>query len=298
MTIEQIKMFITAAECLNFTEAANREFVSQPTLSYSISSLENQLHLKLFVRDKKGVALTKAGEVFYEHVRDHVGGIEDAIKAAQESVKKPVASLSVGYLISPAEKHFPEWIPAFVDKYPDARLVIEQYEMTDLKNALFNNVVDIVLSRSLDYVDCREYVEICPVNKEQLFCAVGGGHRLYGRENISIKELEGETIILPDAERSKSWYNFALNFCRSHGIEFAPEKIKTVKSASAIHPLVSCNMGIALSSGSWKQKHGGSIDFLPFSDAEINYDSALVWRKNNKNPLIEWFVEAAMKTVK
>ena len=69
MNFFQLECFITLATLLNFTKAANAMFISQPTFSRHILSLEKELGVKLFHRDKRTVKLTKAGEVFQEIVR-------------------------------------------------------------------------------------------------------------------------------------------------------------------------------------------------------------------------------------
>ena len=64
LTTQQIRFFLEAAECLNFTEAAKRLFVAQSTLSKQIALLEDELGLKLFYRSNRTVGLTPAGSLF------------------------------------------------------------------------------------------------------------------------------------------------------------------------------------------------------------------------------------------
>ena len=295
MTIEQLKYFVTAAECLNFTEAANREYVSQPTLSYGISSLENQLQLKLFTREKKGISLTRAGAMFYGLVKDYLWGIENAVKTVQELERNALRTLSVGFLITPGTKFIHQWLPRFLKENPDTKLNLEQYELSELKEALFNNSVDVALSRSLDFMDCADLVERQPVMHDKLIVAVSKDHPFAARDSVSVKDLDGETIILPDAKRSKGWYNFVVEACRAHGAVMDESNIMTVQSASAIYPMVSCNLGIGLSPTLWKETYGDNVKYLTISDGDICFDSAIVWRKSNKNPLIEKFVENARR---
>jgi DNA-binding transcriptional LysR family regulator len=64
MDIRQLRYFITVAEYLNFTKAANQLYVAQSAISHQIADLEQQLGLKLFIRNKRSVQLTPAGAVF------------------------------------------------------------------------------------------------------------------------------------------------------------------------------------------------------------------------------------------
>jgi DNA-binding transcriptional LysR family regulator len=69
MNFSQIKCFLAAADCLSFTKAADRLYLSQPVLSRQIASMEDELGMELFVREKKSVRLTPAGEVLSEGLR-------------------------------------------------------------------------------------------------------------------------------------------------------------------------------------------------------------------------------------
>ena len=70
MNIENIQCFISLAECLNFTRAAEREHITQTTMSHKISVLEKELGVKLLYRDTKQVFLTNAGTRFYSQAKE------------------------------------------------------------------------------------------------------------------------------------------------------------------------------------------------------------------------------------
>ncbi len=69
ITLQEIEYFLMAAERLNFTEAAQALFASQPVISKSVKRLENEVGLKLFNRDNRGVSLTDEGQLLYEKWR-------------------------------------------------------------------------------------------------------------------------------------------------------------------------------------------------------------------------------------
>ena len=68
MTHTQIKYFLTAARCLNFTEAANQLFITQPALSQQITAIEAELNMQLFIRHKNKLRLTPAALVLLEEL--------------------------------------------------------------------------------------------------------------------------------------------------------------------------------------------------------------------------------------
>ena len=73
MTTNQLKYFITAAECLNFTEAAKQHYISQTAITQHMQALEEDLEVKLFDRQKRKVSLTPAGQVFFNRSTNDSG---------------------------------------------------------------------------------------------------------------------------------------------------------------------------------------------------------------------------------
>ena len=82
MTFNQLKYFVTVAECLSFTEAAKSLFITQPALSRQINAMEEELGTRLFIREKKRLKLTQGGSVLYNRLpkvlSDYAEAVEDA----------------------------------------------------------------------------------------------------------------------------------------------------------------------------------------------------------------------------
>src|SRR5688500_13361017 len=96
--VRDLRYFVTVAEELHFTRAAERLYVSQPALSKQVRALERQLGVELFRRDRRGVALTEAGAALLPHARQMLADWEKgaaALRAAQRG------TLAVGMSTSP-----------------------------------------------------------------------------------------------------------------------------------------------------------------------------------------------------
>ena len=70
MTLQQLKYLVTVAECRNITEAAEKLFISQPSLSAAIHNLESEMGVTAFVRSNKGVSITREGEELLSFARN------------------------------------------------------------------------------------------------------------------------------------------------------------------------------------------------------------------------------------
>ena len=113
MTTNQLKYFITAAETLSFTEAGKLHYISQTAITQHIQSLEEQLGVKLFAREKKRVRLTPAGEIFYMEAKAILERSKIAVNRARNAADGISGSLNIGYvkgqgfsLITPLIKKF------------------------------------------------------------------------------------------------------------------------------------------------------------------------------------------------
>lgn len=96
MNLSQLHYFKKLAEVLHYTRAAQELFITQPTLSGAISSLENELEVSLFERSGRSVNLTPQGEIFYEHVCLALRAIDDGVAAVQDRGCSIVGSISLG----------------------------------------------------------------------------------------------------------------------------------------------------------------------------------------------------------
>ena len=85
--IPRIRAFLAAAECLNFTEAARRLYITQPTLSKHISLIESDLGFKLFVRSNRSVSLTPEGAVVYRQLQEQWKQLSHSVEEIEKEAK-------------------------------------------------------------------------------------------------------------------------------------------------------------------------------------------------------------------
>jgi len=98
MKLRHLEYFVAAAEELNFTHAADRLHVSQPPFSKQIQDLEGELGVNLFQRERKGVALTRAGKAFLIDARGILEACDQAVKKAQRISRGELGELTVGHM--------------------------------------------------------------------------------------------------------------------------------------------------------------------------------------------------------
>ena len=148
MEIHQLRYFVAVAEEGSFSHGAEREHVSQPSLSQQIQKLEAELNQQLFDRLPRAVVLTEAGRCLLEYARQILTGIADARRSVAALEHEVAGRLSVGAIPSIALYVLPRLIVSFERAYP--KVTFELFEDTTEKLAqrLEDGTLDVVLASS------------------------------------------------------------------------------------------------------------------------------------------------------
>lgn len=162
MTLNQLQYFMSLATRLNFRAVAEKYFITQPTLSRQIAALEEELHVKLFERNKHGVELTTAGKVLQERLPDIYRELMVLLSDTQEAGSMSGNSLSIGILkdqaISPEVLRAVERMKV---QMPDVHIHMERATMNDLYSGLLDHRYDVCNALDLDgqYLRNMEFIE-------------------------------------------------------------------------------------------------------------------------------------------
>ncbi|MCD7864476.1 MAG: LysR family transcriptional regulator [Clostridiales bacterium] len=154
MTTFQIQCFLSAAETLNFTEAANRMFIAQSSLSRNISRLETEIGLTLFIRTKKYVRLTPAGTVLYAEYSKLLKMADYALEKARNAEIGENGNLRLGVLETQRSENFlPAQLNRLRQSHPHIQIDIISGTFRELREGIMNNTIDIALTLSFDLED-------------------------------------------------------------------------------------------------------------------------------------------------
>jgi LysR family hydrogen peroxide-inducible transcriptional activator len=193
MEIHQLRYFVAVAEEGSFSHAAEREHVSQPSLSQQIQKLEAELNQQLFDRLPRSVVLTEAGRRLLEYARQILTGIADARQSVAALEDEVAGRLSVGAIPSIALYVLPRLIRRFQSAYP--KVTFELYEDTTDKLAqrLEDGTLDVVLATSGDNTAA---LARHPLGKEPLLMLLPEKHRLANKKTIKWSDLASEKFLL------------------------------------------------------------------------------------------------------
>lgn len=192
MELYQLRYFLAVAETGNFTKAAQRSFISQPSLSQQILNLEEEFGQQLFHRLGRKAVLTEAGKTLMEGARRILADVDQTLEELKENTGQG-PKVSVGAIPTVAPFFFPA-ILAY-SKATDTQLNIQTHE--DFRRPLAEAVLDGQLDWaliSLPFNEPRLHIE--KLYSEPLWLAMSATHRLAHTEQLTFESLRDEKFIL------------------------------------------------------------------------------------------------------
>src|SRR6202034_2958188 len=206
-----LRYFVTVADELHFTRAAERLFVSQPALSKQVRMLERQLGAPLFERDRQGVSLTPVGTALLPHARRMLAEWDAAWAAAERAKSEQRATLIVGMSTSPGRGGL---LPAIRSRFtalrPEAVVQLRQVGWDDSTAGLADGTVDVAFVW-LPRPDPGRYQWVV-VAEEQRLVAMPDRHPLASRDGIDFADLLDEPFLaLPPSAGPRRHYWLAVD---------------------------------------------------------------------------------------
>ncbi|MGY5846699.1 hydrogen peroxide-inducible genes activator [Salegentibacter sp. HM20] len=211
MTITQLHYVLAVAEHKNFTKAAQKVFVTQPTLSMQIQKLEEELDVLIFDRSKKPIQLTETGKKIVQQARNIVNE-SDRIQDIVDQQKGFVGGIfRLGVIPTVMPTLLPMFIGNFIKKYPKVKLKIEELNTDAIIERLKEGHLDAAIAATpLELPGIKEN----PLYYEPFVAYIPAAHRMHGKDKIGIDDLEIEDILL--LEDGHCFKDGVINLCKSN----------------------------------------------------------------------------------
>ena len=210
MTLVQLEYIVAVDTYRSFVSAAEKCFVTQPTLSMQVQKLEEFLSVKIFDRSKQPIIPTEIGMQIIAQARivlQENKKIKEIISSQQQDV---IGELRIGIIPTVAPYLLPKVISAMLEKYPELKLLIWEYTTEDIIHHLKTGVIDCgILATPL--VD-QNIAEI-PMYYENFVSYINKNSKLFKKKTIDANDLEDENIWL--LNEGHCMRTQVLNICRS-----------------------------------------------------------------------------------
>ena len=280
MDIRSLQYFITVAEELNITRAAEKLHMSQPPLSAQIKNLEAELDTTLFIRGSRRLKLTESGQLLYRRAKEILSLTEKTQSEIHSMGAGMRGTISIGLVEGMAPDIAAEWFAGFLNSYPDIRFRILDGSTDDLLEKLRTGLIDLaVITSPCDHSLLHSF----RVGEEHLAALMSKAHPLAEREGseIKISDLRDENIIVPSR---KALIETVYKWFREASAE--PKIVCEMDSYLDAAALAGRMVGISIYPRT-AYIPNDSLVFKELEGEDKKLEYLFVWRKGHPLPSIE-----------
>lgn len=239
MELRQLQYAIQIAIERNFSRAAEKLHIAQPSLSQQLSKLEKEIGVLLFQRSTNSVELTHAGALFVEKSQKILDMVEQLKKEMEDISQMKKGRLVVGSMPITGSTILPFVVPVFQAAYPDIEISLVEETSSNLETLTMNGQTDISLLSLPLREDSLQYETLL---EEEIVLAVPPQHPLAAsKEPIRIDQLEKEAFIA--LKKGQGFRKLTLDLCQAAGI--VPNIVFESSNMETVQSLVAAGMGIA-----------------------------------------------------
>jgi len=286
LNFSQIKCFLAAAECLSFTKAADRLYLSQPVLSRQIAAMEDELGIELFAREKKTIRLTPAGEILAEGLSRLAREYRALLEKAAAVHKGYAGSLNIGMiegqLVCPP---YSTALNRFREKFPDVRVNLSRHTLAGIHTVIQSGEIDVAFAAQFNLNDA-ENLDYIPVGMAATKLVIPKTHPLADKENVSLTDFKEDTFLtLPETE-SPYIARFSERVAKH---DFFKPRTLVAPDIGTLALWLEAGYGIFPLNENHALRNNPNLVFKDIPELEQLVE-IVMWKKDNTNPLIPMFL--------
>lgn len=290
MTIQQIKYFLILAKELHFWKTAEKVYISQSSLSRQIQTLENELGIQLFERDKRNVKLTNAGKFLQKHWSIKIKELDQIQRQAKKIEEGNSGTISITYPGSIAFEFLPNFLNVLNNNLPDLKIELSEPTDENHEKLLLNYQTDIAFSR--DQIK-NESINSLKLYSEPICFVVPTNHWLNEETLNDINKLQNEKFIISGLHQTTFFSTLLRDLFNRYGFE--PKTTIESDFGIMILNLISKELGISILPLSFNLVNIQNLKFIQLNE---KIDLYVNWRKNDFNNTINKVVEYSKFTNK
>ena len=282
MNQKQIECAVTLSHMLNFRRAAENLFISQPSLSYQIHSLEEEIGFEIFNRSGRSVSLTPAGAQFCRDLVRIAEELRRAVENGKNYSSRYKKSLNAALPLRSAVHFLPEIMIQFREEFPDVALNVSYVYGKERIDVLLQGDQDLVFGLESTFAHLPG-VALHRIFTSRIYLVVRKDDPMASREEAVPADLRGRTLLVggdspPVLRKAQS---LVVNSVHPSTLN-SPDHMSTLTSIAA-------GLGVCLVPG-FCNDHSGEFSWVPFSGGET---FSCVWavKKDDKRDITRRFIE-------
>ena len=288
----QLRIFVSAANTLNFSRTAEQFYISQPAVTHSIKILEASLGAKLFNRTSRKITLTEEGVEFLPYAIKALETLSSAEIRIQNMAQGRIGHIRISALSSSVHQ-LSDCLFNFHKVYPSVQVDIDLLEGTDLINSIRKSAYDFYFANSEMFSGAASYT--CKhISQERLDLYIN--KEIESQIDISdwstIKDFPFVTI-----SRSDTWLSGRISrICKNRGV--TPNIINYYNRAEAAIVAVNAGVGISILPRALKMLYQlPDVVTIPIEGEDANIEHVFAWKHTQSTVACQLFKDIAIKTL-
>ncbi len=291
MELRHLHYFVVVAEELHFRRAAERLHIAQPSVSQQVRRLEDELGVRLFERNRRGVTLTPAGVVLLDEARLTLAQAARAAERARAAGAGERGRLRVNLTRSSPGGLAGEIVDAYRSRYPEVELELDMGQTSTQADLLRRGTIDVAFVRPPLHDPDLEEIELA---REPLVCVLPRGHRLARKRTLAREDMAGEPLVWwPRQHGPGAWIEMLTEVYGENGW---PDRFRTEPDEERIVSAVAAGAGVSfimIERSRWL-KVPGAI-YRRFDPPEPTVGIGIAWRRGNTLAVVDRFRELAVE---
>lgn len=288
MELRHLRYFLTVAQTLNFTKAAERLHIAQPPLSRQIRELEEELGIELFKRIGRRIFLTSAGQVFADRARNILAATDAAVVDSQRAARGEIGHIAVGFFEHIAYTLLPPLLREYQQRFPAVTVELRWFTSAEQPNALMRGDVDLAFMRS---IPPEADLNAALILQEPFYVAIAKDHPLATKRQISIMDCAQLRVINYKKDVAPDYHAIINQLCALAG--FAPSPLFEMGQIYASLGLVSSGFGVTLVPASVQRVHMDNVVYRPLREQLSKSELFLAWKDPAPPAALNAFVQLA-----
>jgi LysR family hca operon transcriptional activator len=281
MELRHLRYFIAVAEEGSLTLAAEKRLhTAQPSLSRQIRDLEYEVGVQLMSRSVHGIELTAAGKAFLDHARLALTQAEAAKEAARRAAQPVKPTFALGFLTGKEIDWLPEAMRILHDELPNIEVTVSSQNSPDLADALMRGRLGAAFMRP----EPADELVYRPVITEPFVVIFPSDHRLSVRDAVELREIVGETFIIPSKTAPTSRAVIE-DYLKRSGLDIIPDH--EVDNITHAVSMIASTGAVALLPAYPSNLLPWSVTSRPLKGEAPTIDLVLGYNKANTSPILK-----------
>jgi len=287
MELRHLRYFVAVAENCNFTKAAAKLHLAQPSLTRQIHNLEEEIGVRLLDRSKSQVGLTEEGRSFLVDARRILALAAESILAVQRLGRGETGQLNIAYLSNSDFELLPETLGAFRQTFPHIALNLFDMVPAEQFRALEARKIDLGFV-GLQPPATLGHLQWESIASHRTVVVLPAKHPLARKSQVSLRELKTMFFVGMSEKTHPGFRNWLNGTCQQAG--FTPRILQDAELEPALMTFVAEGLGVSLARERIKKLPHPGVAFRPVTPP-VSSDYCIAWNRSNDSRALQQYIE-------